>query len=294
MFTIRFDTLDFRPDMLVTLRSDVKGWANNIAGKYADDAWIFELAEGDFPNGLNFKFVLENTYWSFGDNFFVQPGAGQTYAYGGQVQFPPMQELRTENPAIAQMFFQPDLDENKLHDVIVIGSGAGGGILADQLSDRGLDVLVLEAGSYLFPSHIANLPRQHQVGQFDKHVWGLWDEFQVTNYVNGQNSGYQGGQGFNLGGRSVFWGGLIPRMLSYEMDFWPQQIKWYLEDSGYQQAEDLMNRMPQVPSPYHRQVKSACGRWMVTITILMRQWLCSTTTVTWAPFRWGCFPPLIC
>ncbi|MEL7353443.1 MAG: GMC family oxidoreductase [Cyanobacteria bacterium J06560_5] len=257
MFTIRFDTLDFRPDMLVTLRSDVKGWANNIAGKYADDAWIFELAEGDFPNGLNFKFVLENTYWSFGDNFFVQPGAGQTYAYGGQVQFPPMQELRTENPAIAQMFFQPDLDENKLHDVIVIGSGAGGGILADQLSDRGLDVLVLEAGSYLFPSHIANLPRQHQVGQFDKHVWGLWDEFQVTNYVNGQNSGYQGGQGFNLGGRSVFWGGLIPRMLSYEMDFWPQQIKWYLEDSGYQQAEDLMNRMPQVPSPYHRQVKSA-------------------------------------
>jgi len=158
------------------------------------------------------------------------------------------------------MFFQPNLSETEVHDVIVIGSGAGGGILADQLSDLGLDVLVLEAGSYLFPSHIANLPRQHQIGQFDKHVWGLWDEFQVTNYVNGAGSGYQGGQGFNLGGRSVFWGGLIPRMLSYEMDFWPQEIKWYLEDSGYQKAEDLMNRSPQLPSPYHQQAKRSLRR----------------------------------
>ena len=259
MFTIRLNTTNFRPDMLVTLRSDVKGWDNDIAGKYADDAWIFELSETDFPNGLNFKFVLENLYWASGNNLFIQPVADATYAYDddGQVQFPPMQELRVENSTIAQMFFPPNLDENQLHDVIVIGSGAGGGILADQLSDLGLDVLVLEAGSYLFPTHIANLPRQHQVGQFDKHVWGLWDEFQVTNYVNGFGSGYQGAQGFNLGGRSIFWGGLIPRMLSYEMDFWPQEIKWYLEDSGYQRAEDIMNRSPQVPSPYHRQIKQS-------------------------------------
>jgi choline dehydrogenase-like flavoprotein len=258
MFTIRFDTVYFRPDMLVALRTDVKGWENDIAGRYADDAWIFELSEADFPNGFNFKFVLETVYWAVGNNLFLTPVAGQTYAYNAQqVQFPPMQELRVENPAIAQMFFQPNLNENQLHDVIVIGSGAGGGILADQLSDLGLDVLVLEAGSYLFPSHIANLPRQHQIGQFDKHVWGLWDEFQVTNYVNAANSAYQGAQGFNLGGRSVFWGGLIPRMLSYEMDLWPQEIKWYLEDSGYQKAEDLMNRSLQAPSPYHQQIKRA-------------------------------------
>jgi len=256
MFTLRFNTIDFRPDMLITLRTDAKGWENNVAGKYEDDAWIFELAEADFPNGLQFKFVLENLYWAFGNNLFVQPAANAVYQYdAGQVQFPPMQELIVENGAIAQMFFPPNLDENQPHDVIIVGSGAGGGILADQLSDLGLDVLVLEAGSYLFPTHIANLPRQHQIGQFDKHVWGLWDEFQIQNYVNGFGSNYQGGQGFNLGGRSLFWGGLIPRMLSYEMDFWPQEIKWYLEDRGYQRAEDLMNRSPQLPSPYHQQTK---------------------------------------
>ena len=131
----------------------------------------------------------------------------------------------------------------------------GGGTLADQLSDLGLDVLVLEAGSYLFPTHIANLPRQHKIGEFDKHVWGLWDEFQTKNYESAPGSQYNGAQGFNLGGRSLFWGGLIPRMSSYEMDLWPTEIKWYLEDSGYHKAEDLMNTSPLPPSNYHQMIK---------------------------------------
>jgi choline dehydrogenase-like flavoprotein len=256
MFTIRFNTLDIRPDLQITLYTDVKGWGNGIPGEYIDDGWQFELYEGEFPNGLNFKFVLETIYWMNGDNLFITPAAGQIYPYAAPlVQFPPMQELTVENSGVQQRFFKPNLDANKLYDVVVIGSGIGGGILADQLSDLDLDVLVLEAGSYLFPSHIANLPRQHLIGQFDKHVWGLWDEFQIQNYVNAFGSQYQGAQGFNLGGRSLFWGGLIPRMLSYEMDLWSQPIKWYLEDSGYQRAEDLMNRSPQAPSPYHQLVK---------------------------------------
>ncbi len=256
MFTIRFNTIDFRPDLKVALRTDVTGWDNNIAGKYVDDGWQFELSHSEFSDGVYFKFILENTYWMIGDNLFLHPVRGEVYSYeASDIQFPPMQELRVENSSVQQMFFQPNLDEEKLYDAIVIGSGMGGGILADRLSDLDLDVLLLEAGSYIFPSHIANLPRQHQVGQFDKHVWGLWDEFQIPNYVNAPESNYQGAQGFNLGGRSVFWGGLIPRMQSYEMDLWPQEIKWYLEDSGYQQAEDLMNRSPQTPSPYHQMVK---------------------------------------
>ena len=256
MFTIRFNTIDFRPDLKIALRTDVTGWDNDIAGTYIDDGWQFELSHAEFAHGMHFKFILENVYWMRGNNLFLQPAQGEVYSYGAPtIQFPPMQELRVENSSVQQMFFQPNLDEEKLYDAIVIGSGMGGGILADQLSDLDLDVLLLEAGSYLFPTHIANLPRQHQIGQFDKHVWGLWDEFQIPNYVNAPESDYKGAQGFNLGGRSIFWGGLIPRMQSYEMDAWPQEIKWYLEDSGYQRAEDLMNRSPQAPSPYHKLVK---------------------------------------
>jgi choline dehydrogenase-like flavoprotein len=40
------------------------------------------------------------------------------------------------------------------------------------------------------------------------------------------------------------------------MDAWPRQsIRWYLEDAGYQRAEDLINRTPQPPSTYHQRIK---------------------------------------
>ncbi|HEY9736134.1 MAG TPA: GMC oxidoreductase [Trichocoleus sp.] len=256
MFQIRFQTVNYRPDLRITLRNNVDGWNQDIPGLYENDEWRFTLPEARYGSGMNFKFVLEQTYWMNGPDLFLAPVANGDYVFTeAQVAFPPRQEMVVENSHVQQLFFQPNLDENALFDVIVVGSGIGGGILADQLSDLGMNVLVLEAGSYLFPSHVANLPRQHRVGQFDKHVWGLYDEFKIDNYVNGPGSNFMGGQAFNLGGRSLFWGGLIPRMLSWEMDFWPTPIKWYLEDSGYQRAEDLMNRVPQPPSNYHQQVK---------------------------------------
>ena len=119
----------------------------------------------------------------------------------------------------------------------------GGGILAEQAADLGLDVLLLDAGSYLFPSHVGNLPRQHQLSQaVDKNIWGLWDDFKITNYQNIDDSQFQGAQGFNFGGRSIFWGGLIPRMMWYELDRWPEEVKWYLEGRGYDLAEQLLKK----------------------------------------------------
>jgi choline dehydrogenase-like flavoprotein len=256
MFSIRYNTVAIRPDLTVTLRTNVRGWENDIPGNYVNDGWQFDLSEVEFGSGVAFKFVLKRFYWMNGDDFFLQPVAGGVYEFfDGQVQFPPMQEMWVENSYLQQLFFPPNLDESVFYDVIVVGSGIGGGILADQLSDLNLNVLVLEAGSYLFPTHIANLPRQHQIGQFDKHVWGLWDEFQIRAHEDGPGSQYIGAQGFNLGGRSIFWGGLIPRMATYEMEPWPQDIKWYLEDGGYAQAEDLMNRSPTPPSLYHERIK---------------------------------------
>lgn len=255
MFTIRFKTANYTPDWLITLRNNVDGWEKDIPGEYQNDEWRFELSEANYQQGLFFKFVLEETYWMEGLNINLQPVAGGDYVYEeGAVKFPPITEAIVENGYVQHLFFKPNLDEGHLFDVIVIGSGIGGGILAEQLSDLGVDVLVLEAGSYLFPTHVANLPRQHKVGQFDKHVWGLFDEFKIQNYVKPNDSQYKGAQAFNLGGRSVFWGGLIPRMSSWEMDAWPTPIKWYLEDSGYQLAEDLM-RLALPSSTYQQSVK---------------------------------------
>ncbi|MBF2028908.1 MAG: GMC family oxidoreductase [Oscillatoriales cyanobacterium C42_A2020_001] len=256
MFTIRFQTTEYRPDLIVTLRDNVDGWDKDISGIYENDEWRFELPETRYPQGMQFKFVLETTYWMNGQNLQVFPTANANFIFNEvAVQFPLMNEMVVENSHVQQLFFPPNLNENQLFDVIVIGSGAGGGIVADQCSDQGLNVLVLEAGSYLFPTHVANLPRQHQVGQFSKHVWGLYDEFKVNNYANTPNSNFNGGQAFNLGGRSLFWGGLIPRMMSWELDFWSPEIKQYLEGNGYNLAEDLMNRSALPASTYHQEVK---------------------------------------
>jgi hypothetical protein len=48
-------------------------------------------------------------------------------------------------------------------DIVVIGAGMFGGYIADKLYRRaeniGLRVLVIEAGSFLLPTHVQNLPR---------------------------------------------------------------------------------------------------------------------------------------
>jgi hypothetical protein len=48
-------------------------------------------------------------------------------------------------------------------DVVVIGAGMFGGYIADKLYRRaenlGLRVLVVEAGSFLLPTHVQNMPR---------------------------------------------------------------------------------------------------------------------------------------
>lgn len=255
MFTIRFQTTVYRPDLQVTLRNNVDGWENDIAGIYQDDEWRFELDEDRYSNGMEFKFVLERTYWMNSNNEFLQPVAKGDYSYANPpIEFPPISEAIVENSYFQQLFFEPSYDEEHIFDVIVIGSGIGGGIVADQLVDMEADVLVLEIGSVLFQTHIANLPRQHRIGQFDKHLWALYDEYKKVNYVNASETFYQGGQAFNLGGRSVFWGGFIPRMTVWESNTWPQSISQYLHKTGYQRAEDIMY-WPAPPAQYQQDVK---------------------------------------
>ncbi len=162
--------------------------------------------------------------------------------------------LFTEYGIVPQTLLPRNVDTTINYDVIVVGSGFGGGLLASVLADNGANVLVLEAGSYLFPTHVGNLPRPLPIGQFDKNIWHLYQDFGVINYQNVDGSNFQGAQGFNLGGRSIFWGALTPRQTAWQLASWPQVISDYLlNGGGYTAAEQRINIAPPPTSAFQTQ-----------------------------------------
>jgi choline dehydrogenase-like flavoprotein len=143
-------------------------------------------------------------------------------------------------------------------DVVVIGAGMHGGYIAEKLyrfgEPIGLRVLVLDAGAFLVPSHLQNLPRlglgapgavtvQTNMGSnpnpdpgTQNIVWGFpWHSFQPFP-----------GLAYCTGGRSLFWGGWAPRLTPADLDpaVWPQTAIDYfnrpddpLDPGGYQGVE---------------------------------------------------------
>ncbi len=243
-FKVQFKTSRYRPSAQISIRTRADNWQSDLFGAYQHGMWIFDLLVDQFPNGLAFKFVLDKHHWMAGQSLFLKPEATRNYVYDSrQVRFlTVVDEIRVDTSDASRRFFPPNLNENKEYDVIVIGSGMGGGILANQLADLQLDVLVLEAGGYLVPTHAQNSPWRHRVGRRDGDIPNLSRGISLRNYSNTRDSRYAGAQAFNLGGRSIFWGALIPRMQAWELEAWPSEIKHYLELGGYESAERLLRK----------------------------------------------------
>lgn len=125
-------------------------------------------------------------------------------------------------------------------DIVIIGSGMGGGILADDLADRLGDskrILVLEAGSFLYPTHVYNVCRFSNAS--------VAQQFGCGTFKQGGNSGTQNYIGerpqLNFGGRSIFWSGLIPTIQGWELDFFPPAVRRDLTSGLLNQAGAIMN-----------------------------------------------------
>src|SRR5437588_534308 len=125
-------------------------------------------------------------------------------------------------------------------DAVVIGAGMFGGYCAEKLCRHGADanlrILVLEAGGFLFPTHIQNLPqrlggsiggprypRSREDGSGVQNLgWGIpW----ISNVAFP-------GLAYCLGGRSLFWGGWSPRLTADDLARWPQELSNYLTAPG--------------------------------------------------------------
>ncbi len=98
--------------------------------------------------------------------------------------------------------------QNTTYDIIIIGTGAGGGTLLHTLKDSGLNILVLERGQYL--------PRE-------KANWNTVDVFQHDRYHNAEKwrddrgNEFQPGAGYWVGGNTKVYGAALFRLR--ERDF---------------------------------------------------------------------------
>lgn len=127
----------------------------------------------------------------------------------------------------------------KRYDVVVIGSGCGGGILAANLAQRGAKVALLEAGGITSLTHFANIPRSQPLVDYTHQNIDLYHRLQ-SRQATSSNPDYRGGQFFGLGGKMNLWGGLSPRMSRGEFRHWPGEIADDLLGTYYDRAEALM------------------------------------------------------
>lgn len=121
-------------------------------------------------------------------------------------------------------------------DAIVIGAGMFGGYAAEKIYRWGavnnLKVLVLDGGPFLVPTHLQNLPDiglyppdplipANDPGSPRNVVWGMAWRGNVP-FV---------GQAYCVGGKSLYWGGWCPRLLSSDLAAWPPTVAQYLNQN---------------------------------------------------------------
>ena len=112
------------------------------------------------------------------------------------------------------------------YDAIVIGSGISGGWAAKELTEKGLETLVLEAGQTIVPErdYVEHVPtwqvkfRGMRDRQYDKvhrerqkHIGDEWNakffvDDQENPYTTPPDQPYLFLRGRHVGGRSIMWG----------------------------------------------------------------------------------------
>jgi choline dehydrogenase-like flavoprotein len=123
-------------------------------------------------------------------------------------------------------------------DFIIIGSGMGGGMLADDLADRlgsGKRILVLDVGSFIYPTHVYNISRIPNSDVANHFGADSFRPYPDGNFFIG------GKPQMAFGGRSIFWSGLIPQVQDWELQYFPPNVRAELEDEFLELAGERMN-----------------------------------------------------
>ncbi|MFC5468872.1 GMC oxidoreductase [Cohnella suwonensis] len=124
------------------------------------------------------------------------------------------------------------------YDVLIVGSGAGGGAalwrLCEQWKDNGKKIGIVERGPVFLPTHIAN------VATINGDSFRLYAPPQITDLIGNRLPEYSGMKlVYALGGRTLLWGAISPRIPDFELATWPVPIREM--ELYYNIAEEVMN-----------------------------------------------------
>ncbi|KAG8980577.1 hypothetical protein FRB93_009184 [Tulasnella sp. JGI-2019a] len=152
-------------------------------------------------------------------------------------------------------FFTLTVDQAKElgpYDIIVVGTGIGGGVVARdlhetnfRLGDGAKSVLVIEKGGLSFHSHCLNTARfsgsDNDHGQRNDVFFACFkEEYRFDTEAGASGKDVYGGPMCNVGGRSAVWGLFSPRIHSSTLDsYFPEAVAKDLKDSFYEKAEKL-------------------------------------------------------
>jgi len=168
----------------------------------------------------------------------------------------------------------------KIYDAIVVGSGATGGFAAKELTERGLDVLVLEAGPALDEALFHRPPKMKAVGSLDRFKGALLNgqpiqaraswyspdtSFLMVNdlknpYTTPPDDFYLWVRSRQIGGRFLSWGRVAMRMSDYDFkaasrdgigEDWPicydDLVPYYDRVEEFLQIVGAENGIPNLP-----------------------------------------------
>lgn len=140
------------------------------------------------------------------------------------------------------------------YEYIIVGSGFGGGILAERLAQKKKKVLLIERGEILFTTHVLNTSRPFFHRGASNSPEGnetIYDAVKSKVKCTEGSDSYVGGPVYCVGGRSNLWGIWTPQVSEGTLTgYFPSTVADYLTDGGYTNAFDFITDMSQTENIY--------------------------------------------
>ncbi|KAF8250318.1 FAD/NAD(P)-binding domain-containing protein [Wilcoxina mikolae CBS 423.85] len=141
-----------------------------------------------------------------------------------------------------------------VYEYVIVGSGIGGGILAEELAKKKRKVLLIERGGPTFSTHICNTARPDFSRGKDDSPEGnevVYNTIKQRVQTAEDSEPYVGGPIYCLGGRSNIWGLWIPQIDSDTLEeHFPKKISDDLQGYAYRNAFNLVTNHSQTDGIY--------------------------------------------